>query len=554
MLQWRELVNIGLATVLALLLIWGFSPVSTGVRCGLTFLILLIAIIGSIHRWHQFGIVPTEDSDRTIILPPESFAGPVVLVGGDSESLFVGRASSCECPQGWYLNASTPTHFLSLVRKLAAERPGLLMRVSVMLALIPEHHNDEDALRQMITGWRRVVAQSRHWLPGVPPLWLCCWVNTFRGTSDTRWFIRTHQYEEIHSATGLDDLTSFSAEDKQARHFYLIQAIWLDNLMKWLSRIQDDTDHHASVLFSTPRVICFTPLESIKNNLLQQYVVRQTTLPMVGAVIPGILPFPDLALPFLSRSRALSAFQRMVGVSGLLCGLFVALAMVCSFINNQYLIRITQDHLVLYHRLSVPPVQPKIQAQEQLRRDVLRLERWYQQGEPLSLSVGLYQGMRLVPPLKAAISDWTPPALSKATVPQTVRLDSMSLFDTGQWALKPGSTKILIAALVNIKARPGWLIVVAGHTDDVGDDKSNQQLSLRRAESVRNWMRDTGDVSESCFAVQGYGESRPYQSNNTAEGRAANRRVEISLVPEADACQVPGMKEPSPKSGDGLAK
>lgn len=100
--------------------------------------------------------------------------------------------------------------------------------------------------------------------------------------------------------------------------------------------------------------------------------------------------------------------------------------------------------------------------------------------------------------------------------------------------LKSGFYKILIAALVNIKAKPGWLIVVAGHTDDVGDEKSNQQLSLKRAESVRDWMRDTGDVPESCFAVQGYGESRPDKTNDTPEGRAANRRVEISLVPQAD--------------------
>ena len=129
----------------------------------------------------------------------------------------------------------------------------------------------------------------------------------------------------------------------------------------------------------------------------------------------------------------------------------------------------------------------------------------------------------------------------------------MSLFDTGRWALKPGSTKLLVNSLVGIKAKPGWLIVVAGHTDSTGDDKSNQLLSFKRAESVRDWMRDTGDVPESCFAVQGYGESRPVATNDTPEGRTLNRRVEISLVPQANACQMPGSTR-APSQDDGALK
>ncbi len=116
----------------------------------------------------------------------------------------------------------------------------------------------------------------------------------------------------------------------------------------------------------------------------------------------------------------------------------------------------------------------------------------------------------------------------------------MALFDTGKSTLKPGSTKLLVNSLLGIKAKPGWLIVVAGHTDSIGNDRSNQQLSLKRAEAVRDWMRDTGDVPESCFAVQGYGASRPVASNETPDGRAQNRRVEISLVPQKDACLTPG--------------
>jgi outer membrane protein OmpA-like peptidoglycan-associated protein len=196
------------------------------------------------------------------------------------------------------------------------------------------------------------------------------------------------------------------------------------------------------------------------------------------------------------------------------------------------------DHLALYHQLPGKPVAPKLRAQQRLRADGALLDDWQRRGEPLRYRLGLYQGLRLIPLVEAAVSDWAPPPPPPPVIkkiiqgPKTLRLDSMSLFDSGKFVLKAGSTKMLVNSLVGIKAKPGWLIVVSGHTDNTGTPQLNQTLSLKRAEAVRNWMRDTGDVPESCFAVQGYGESRPVATNDTPEGRALNRRVEISLVSE----------------------
>ncbi len=186
---------------------------------------------------------------------------------------------------------------------------------------------------------------------------------------------------------------------------------------------------------------------------------------------------------------------------------------------------------------------PKASAVRVLREDAALLDSWARNGVPLRLSLGLYRGEQIRLPLLEAIRGYVPPPPPPRPVqrvaPNVIRLDSMSLFDTGKWVLKPGSTKRLVSSLMDVKARPGWLIVVAGHTDSVGEEKANQLLSLKRAESVRDWMRDTGDVPDSCFAVQGYGESRPIATNDTPEGRALNRRVEISLVPQVDACRLP---------------
>ncbi|WP_371919580.1 OmpA family protein [Pseudomonas sp. BBP2017] len=118
----------------------------------------------------------------------------------------------------------------------------------------------------------------------------------------------------------------------------------------------------------------------------------------------------------------------------------------------------------------------------------------------------------------------------------SVRMDSLSLFKAGSAELKPGSSTLLINALVDIKAQPGWLIVIAGHTDTTGNAEHNLQLSRERAAAVRNWMQSRGDFPDSCFAVQGFGASQPVADNQTQAGRAANRRVDISLVQVPGAC------------------
>jgi outer membrane protein OmpA-like peptidoglycan-associated protein len=74
------------------------------------------------------------------------------------------------------------------------------------------------------------------------------------------------------------------------------------------------------------------------------------------------------------------------------------------------------------------------------------------------------------------------------------------------------------------------VVEVAGHTDSVGSDAYNQELSVRRANSVAAYLASHGLMQQRLITV-GAGESRPIASNETEEGRAQNRRVEITLVP-----------------------
>ena len=74
------------------------------------------------------------------------------------------------------------------------------------------------------------------------------------------------------------------------------------------------------------------------------------------------------------------------------------------------------------------------------------------------------------------------------------------------------------------------VIEVAGHTDSIGDPAYNQTLSERRAQSVAAYLSSRG-VNQQRMIVVGAGEYHPVDSNDTSEGRARNRRVELTIVP-----------------------
>jgi len=100
------------------------------------------------------------------------------------------------------------------------------------------------------------------------------------------------------------------------------------------------------------------------------------------------------------------------------------------------------------------------------------------------------------------------------------------LFDTGSFILKPGAREKLAKVSGILLAHPGLTMQIEGHTDSVGSDEFNQRLSEQRADSVRDFLVEQG-VSSASITAQGFGKTEPVTSNDTAEGRQRNRRVEI---------------------------
>jgi outer membrane protein OmpA-like peptidoglycan-associated protein len=108
-------------------------------------------------------------------------------------------------------------------------------------------------------------------------------------------------------------------------------------------------------------------------------------------------------------------------------------------------------------------------------------------------------------------------------------------FATGSAALKPELRSVLDTFAQGLKSGGnGTLVRVVGHTDSTGSDAVNNPLSLDRAESVRNFLEDRG-VAAARIEVVGRGSREPIASNDSAEGRAKNRRVEIFMRDPAQA-------------------
>lgn len=99
-------------------------------------------------------------------------------------------------------------------------------------------------------------------------------------------------------------------------------------------------------------------------------------------------------------------------------------------------------------------------------------------------------------------------------------------FDTDKATLKSESEATLQQVLALLKGKPELRIEIGGHTDSQASDTYNADLSKRRAQAVVKWLTDKG-IAASRLAAEGFGESRPVADNDSAAGRALNRRVEI---------------------------
>ena len=121
------------------------------------------------------------------------------------------------------------------------------------------------------------------------------------------------------------------------------------------------------------------------------------------------------------------------------------------------------------------------------------------------------------------------PVVQKFTLTETA---GKVLFDFNKATLKPEAKNQLARVLQVLKDQPGAQVDIAGHTDGVGSEAYNLKLGKARADSVAAYLAQNG-VPKQNIRTESFGKRQPIASNATAEGRAQNRRVEITVSPRS---------------------
>lgn len=580
MSDYPKYIQIIYALVLSLLLLFVFLPITIGWK--ILGSIIVFAIAGGCFwqmlRYRRVLATSTANiqflTEKLDLLPArQRYRLPILLVTGSAakdffpEDLTLAQSNVLVSSEAVWIYVDEFSHLPIVYDSLIAKWPDMLGRVGVFLALNPEIEDKQGLFVAKLQAFRQ------------------SWVDTCR--------IAKYQlpvYLSVH--IGLNDLIY---DEYNPLPIYWFQSVnqklylldrYLSPINNWVNDIKIPSDERerrlrlrpflnetqswfeTSVLTTlssekqpiakcVPSGVVIYPTNKtlINENIMQKLWESATTLslPNTHTIQGGITP-PDSLIKFMPIAYPFSHMCSMVCGLIMITSLFIMGCLGASFCNNVKFISQIQNDIHHYRLIPMNNYEEKRQALDVLKNDKSILNEYFTQGEPIRLGMGLYRGSQLVEPLNVSMSDYVakPPEPEKVIVektevifkepPPSIRLDSLALFESGQANLKTGSEKVLINALVDIKKQmntnpeTGWLIIIAGHTDSVGDELKNEQLSFNRAMSVRDWILKASDLPETCFAIQGHGAKKPLVSNDTLEGRAKNRRVEINLVPQSSNC------------------
>ncbi|KWA18768.1 OmpA family protein [Burkholderia territorii] len=540
------------AAALALAVIWLVLPLGPGVAWMLTVIVGLVAL--ALIGWRTYRLSRAREQSAHVLTALGAATAdipanlrtrmPLVLVTGDGlPALFdrIGETRHAHVGDGAiWLRVDRPQDLPRLAVAVKQWRDGRAPD-GVVLSVAPALHTGTDVLVQKLRIIRQAVADAARMLGTHLPGYVAVYQRLTTGPGGSA----TPEWYGVSSATRLTDADRFepairAAEDAVQRtmgdRVAATRAAALASIVGWTQRIVlgalADQQQPATpwALFGAGWIDC-GPVTGPNGPWERDVELQTRVLRASSAASPTPWPLPQPLIEAMPRRYWLS--PRLAAVAHVLALLACAAtaALWGAARNNEALLTRIGADLGRYSMIPTDDDAAKRDALQVLVADRDQLDRYARIGVPLRLSFGMYRGTQLIPALNDAIASYLPPP----PPPAVVTLDSMSLFDSGRAQLKPGSNRAMVSALDMIKSHPDKRILVAGYTDNVGKPDSNLKLSTARAEAVRDWLVDASGIPATQFAIQGYGMTRPIASNDTPDGRARNRRVEITLVPDLPA-------------------
>ncbi|OCG17128.1 hypothetical protein A9G24_03655 [Gilliamella sp. App6-5] len=580
MSDYPKRIQIIYAAILSLLLLFVFLPITVGWKIIGTVLVLVIAggLLWRMQRYQRMLALSTTNIDfltqKLDLLPArQRYRLPILLVTGSAaknffpKDLSIAESNIVISSEAVWIYVEEYSHLPIVYDSLIAKWPDMIGRVGIFLALTPELEDKQGLFIAKLQAFRQSWADTCRIAKYQLPVYLSTHIGLNNLIYDEQNPLPVSWFQLVdHKLFLLDrylsplnnwvnDIKTPSSERERRLRLRPL----LNETQSWIEQVVLSTliDPKQPIAKCKPTGIAIYPINQsiVNNNIMQKQWESITTLllPNNHKIEDNVSP-PDSLIKFMPIAYPFSPIATMVCGLITITSIFIMGCLGASFWNNIKLSDQIQNDIRHYHLISMDSYEEKRQALELLKDDRTMLNQYLAQGEPIRLGMGLYHGQQLLEPLNVSMSDYVakPPEPEKIIikqekvimkeVPPVIRLDSLALFESGQSSLKSDSTKILVNALVEMKKQinanhgTGWLILVAGHTDSTGDENKNIQLSLERATAVRNWIIKASDIPETCFAIQGYGAKKPLVSNDTLEGRAQNRRVEISLVPQMSNC------------------
>lgn len=575
MSDYPKRIQIIYALILSLLLLFVFLQITIGWKIIGAVLATVIAtgLLWKMQRYRKVVVKSTKNvqflDEKLELLPArQRYRLPILLVTGNAakdffpENLSLAESNILISSEAVWIYVDEFSHLPIVYDSLVAKWPDMLGRVGIFLALNPEVEEKKGLfiakLQAFRQSWVDTCRIAKYQMP--------VYVSTHIGLNDliydennplpVHWFqSENHKlYVLDHSLSPIDNWVNDIKIPHNERERRLRLRPFLQETQEWIEDVILKTlsDNKQPIAKCIPTGIAIYPINKtmVNGNLVQKLWEDATSLslPKTHNIQEGITP-PDPLIKFMPIAYPFSPIITMILGLIIITSLFVMGGMGASYWNNVKFIEQIHNDINDYHSIPMDNYDNKKLALDILQRDKTMLNQYYTKGEPIRLGMGLYRGLQLVDPLNNAMRDYvSKPIVSPqpiVVVPKPlppIRLDSMALFESGQSNLKAGSEKTLINALIEIRKQikdnpqTGWLIIITGHTDSVGDDTKNLHLSFNRAMSVRDWILKNSDIPEACFAIQGHGAKEPLVDNNTPENRAKNRRVEINLVPQTSNC------------------